>query len=109
VDVRGEVALRFLALLVCGMLASVALAGQASAPQTGLGTVQGQVLLEPSGQPIRKATVRSSGGGEGGEKFSIIFPSGERASADQVVSEPLQLDMKTHVPNTNSEIALLSD
>jgi len=53
------------------MLARVALAGQASAPQTGLGTVQGQVLLEPGDQPIRKASVRlSSGGGEGGKNFS---------------------------------------
>jgi Carboxypeptidase regulatory-like domain len=85
VDVHGEVALPFLALLVCGMLASVALAGQASAPRTGLGIVQGQVLLEPSDQPIRKVTVRLSlDGGEGGEKFSATTDAAGRFRIGEV-------------------------
>jgi len=38
---------------------------------------------------------------------AIIFPSGKRASADQLVSEPLQPDIKTNAPKTKSEIISL--
>ena len=77
--------MRVLALLVCGMLASVALAGQASSPQTGLGTVQGQVLLEPGDQPIQKVNVRlSAGAGERDEKFSATTDAAGRFKIGEV-------------------------
>jgi 5-hydroxyisourate hydrolase-like protein (transthyretin family) len=77
--------MRLLALLVCGITACPALAGQASAPQSGPGTLQGQVLLEPGDQPMRKVSVElRSGGGEDGKKFSVTTDSGGRFKIDEV-------------------------
>ena len=77
--------MRILVLTACGMLACAALAGLTSAAPAGLGTVQGQVLLEPGDQPIRKVRVKlSSGGGEGGEKFSATTDAEGRFKIDEV-------------------------
>ena len=37
---------------------------------------------------------------------AIIFPSGDRASADQVICEPLQLNIKTQIPKMSSRAVL---
>jgi hypothetical protein len=67
------------------MFGCVALARQATAPPAGLGTVQGQVLLEPGDQPLRKVRVGlSSGGGEGSEKFSAMTDAGGRFKIGEV-------------------------
>jgi hypothetical protein len=47
--------------------------------------VQGQVLLEPGDQPLRKVRVGlNSGGGEGGEKFSVMTDAGGRFKIGEV-------------------------
>jgi hypothetical protein len=37
---------------------------------------------------------------------ATIFPSGDRASADQIVSPPLQLDKRAFMPRSTSRIVL---
>ncbi len=76
--------MRLLALLVYGIFGPVALAGQANTPQASLGTVQGQVLLEPGDQPIRKANVVLSSSGGEREKFSATTDAGGRFKIGEV-------------------------
>jgi hypothetical protein len=75
---------RLLALLVYGIFVPVALAGQASTPQPSLGTVQGQVLLEPGDQPMRKVNVVLSSSGGEREKFSATTDAGGRFKIGEV-------------------------
>ena len=76
--------MRLLALLIYGIFGPVALAGQASTPQPSLGTVQGQVLLEPGDQPIRKVNVVLSSSGGEREKFSATTDAGGRFKIGEV-------------------------
>ena len=76
--------MRLLALLVYGIFVPVALAGQASTPQPSLGTVQGQVLLEPGDQSMRKVNVVLSSSGGEREKFSATTDAGGRFKIGEV-------------------------
>lgn len=93
VSSRAEVTLRFLALLLYGMFAPLASAGQvtspqqttASTPQASLETVQGKVLQEPGDQPIRKASVKlRSDERESGEQYSAVTDEQGRFKIDEV-------------------------
>jgi hypothetical protein len=94
---RAEVTLRFQALLLYGMFASVASATppqqpMASTPQGPLGTVQGQVLQEPGDQPIRKASVKLRSDEQvSGEKYSAMTDEQGRFKIEEVKPGPYRV------------------
>ena len=96
----AEVSLRFLALVLYGMFASLASAGQATAPQQTtasipqgpLETVRGKVLQEPGDQPIRKASVKlRSDERESGEQYSAVTDEEGRFKIDEVKPGPYKV------------------
>jgi protocatechuate 3,4-dioxygenase beta subunit len=91
---------RLLTLLLCGMLACLAFASQgasqasAQGPEEILATIQGQVLLAPDDQPLRKVAVElSSGNEQSGENYSARTDADGRFKLDGVKPGPYRVQV----------------